>query len=133
MATPLVKSSAGAGTRRPSLQTAVSKISLRSSSILFVDDDEAFSYAAAKELRAAGYGLCSHPSPRLPHTAPPPPLPPDHPERQAEARHGFCAAPGGAVAAPVDEYSPPPLPRPAERGSRGQNRSNPLVCPPLTT
>ena len=50
MATPLVKSSAG-----PSPQAAVAKMSLRPSSILFVDDDEAFSYAAAKELRAAGY------------------------------------------------------------------------------
>jgi CheY-like chemotaxis protein len=50
MATPLVKSSAG-----PSPQAAVAKMSLRPSSILFVDDDEAFRYAAAKELRAAGY------------------------------------------------------------------------------
>jgi CheY-like chemotaxis protein len=60
MATPLVKSAAG-----PSLQAAVSKMSIQSSSILFVDDDEAFSYAAAKELRAAGYEVWLAPDHRL--------------------------------------------------------------------
>jgi CheY-like chemotaxis protein len=64
MATPLVKSSAGVGTG-PGLQAAVSKMSLRSSGILFVDDDEAFSYAAAKELRAAGYEVWLAPDHRL--------------------------------------------------------------------
>jgi CheY-like chemotaxis protein len=54
MATPLVKSSAGAATG-PGLQSAVPKMALGSSGILFVDDDEVFSYAAAKALRVAGH------------------------------------------------------------------------------
>jgi ActR/RegA family two-component response regulator len=54
MVTPVAKSLAVTGTG-PSLQAAVPKMSLGSSSILFVDDDGAFSYAAAKALRAAGY------------------------------------------------------------------------------
>ncbi len=54
MAMPLAEASAREG-RRPGRLAAPPKMLLRSCSILFVDDDEAFSYAAAKVLRAAGY------------------------------------------------------------------------------
>jgi CheY-like chemotaxis protein len=54
MATPLVNSLASVGPE-PALQAALPKMLLGSCSILFVDDDRAFSYSAAKVLRAAGY------------------------------------------------------------------------------
>ena len=54
MATPLVSSLGGVGPD-PGLQAALPKMLLGSCSILFVDDDKAFSYSAAKVLRAAGY------------------------------------------------------------------------------
>ena len=50
MVTPL----AGVGPD-PALQATLPKMLLGSCSILFVDDDKAFSYSAAKVLRAAGY------------------------------------------------------------------------------
>ena len=54
MVTPLVNSLAGVGPD-PALQATLPKMLLGSCSILFVDDDKAFSYSAAKVLRAAGY------------------------------------------------------------------------------
>jgi CheY-like chemotaxis protein len=54
MAMPLAEASAREG-RRPGRLAAPPKMLLGSCSILFVDDDEAFSYAAAKVLRTAGY------------------------------------------------------------------------------
>jgi hypothetical protein len=66
MVTPSVRLSAVMDTG-PALRAAVHRMALLSGNILFVDDHDTFSHAAAKAVRAAGHQAPSHPraSPRF--------------------------------------------------------------------